>query len=54
MARRIEIQPADELVSKVEQAALQRGLSEQLLRKSAAEKMQRDTECEAAVGQLLG
>lgn len=51
---RVEIQLPDDLVSKVEQAALEQGVSvEQLLRASVEEKIQRDAQFDAAVGKVL-
>jgi predicted transcriptional regulator len=54
VARRVEIQLPDDLVSKVEQAASKQGISvEQLVRESVEEKIQRDSQFEAAVGKVL-
>jgi hypothetical protein len=49
-----EIHVPDETASKIEQAALQRGISvEQLLQASVEEKIQRDAQFERAVGRVL-
>jgi hypothetical protein len=54
VARRVEIQLPDDLVSKVEQAALEQGVSfEQLVCSSVEEKIQRDSQFETAVGKVL-
>lgn len=54
MARRVEIQLPDDLASRVEKAALERGVSvEQLVRSSVEEKMLRDEQFEAAVSRVL-
>ena len=54
VARRVEIQLPDDLVSKVEQAASEQGISvEQLVRVSVEEKIQRDSQFEAAVDKVL-
>lgn len=54
VARRLEIQLPDDLVSKIERAASEQGVSvEQLVCASVEEKIQRDTEFEAAVGKVL-
>ena len=50
----LEIHVPDEIASKIEQAAQQRGLSvEQLLQTSVEEKIQRDAQFENAVGRVL-
>ena len=54
VARRVEIQLPDDLLSKVEQAASEQGISvEQLVRASVEEKIQRDAQFEAAIGRVL-
>lgn len=54
VARQVEIQLPDDLLSKVEQAASEQGISvEQLVRASVEEKIQRDAQFEAAIGRVL-
>jgi len=50
----LEIHLPDEIASKIEQAAQQRGISvEQLLQASVEEKIHRDAQLEHAVGRVL-
>jgi len=50
----LELHIPDEIASKIEQAAQQRGISvEQLLQASVEEKIQRDAQFERAVGRVL-
>lgn len=54
MTKTLEIHLSDELASKVERAAQERGMSvEQLLQASVEEKIQRDAQFEAAVTHVL-
>jgi hypothetical protein len=50
----LEIQIADETASKIEEAALRRGISvEQLIQASVEEKIQREAQFESVVGRVL-
>ncbi|MEO8035715.1 MAG: DNA-binding protein [Acidobacteriota bacterium] len=50
----LEIHVPDEVASRIEQAANQRGISvEQLLQASVEEKIQRDAEFESVAGRVL-
>ena len=50
----LEIRFPDEIASKIEQAANQRGISvEQLLQASVEEKIQRDAQFESVAGRVL-
>jgi predicted transcriptional regulator len=54
VTKTLEIHLSDELASRVERAAKERGVSvEQLLQASVEEKIQRDTQFEAAVTRVL-
>lgn len=54
MSRRVEVDLPDDLASRAEQAAMEQGVSvEQLVRLSVEEKIQRDTQFEAAASKVI-